>query len=117
MQPVTEVSEYGECGTGAYCLGGCDPVNSYLLESCMPTPVSLIHSPQACGETVVPPHEEDQGSFESFKCRDPDLRIALTFSGSVNTGLPSRLASLSRIQKSLPLYSWCSRELSNITDL
>ncbi|PLB45641.1 hypothetical protein P170DRAFT_248333 [Aspergillus steynii IBT 23096] len=31
--------EYGECGTGAYCLGGCDPLTSYSLDSCAPQPV------------------------------------------------------------------------------
>ncbi|KAG0159115.1 hypothetical protein PDIDSM_6635 [Penicillium digitatum] len=32
-------SQYGECGTGAYCLGGCDPVASFSLDSCAPMPV------------------------------------------------------------------------------
>ncbi|RAO71327.1 uncharacterized protein BHQ10_007339 [Talaromyces amestolkiae] len=32
-------SQYGECGTGAYCLGGCDPGNSFSLDSCTPEPV------------------------------------------------------------------------------
>ncbi|KAH7000982.1 concanavalin A-like lectin/glucanase domain-containing protein [Ilyonectria destructans] len=32
-------STYGECGVGAYCLGGCDPTMSYSLDSCMPAPV------------------------------------------------------------------------------
>ena len=31
--------EYGVCGTGAYCLGGCDPLSSYSLDSCAPAPV------------------------------------------------------------------------------
>ncbi|KAK5055132.1 hypothetical protein LTR84_012880 [Exophiala bonariae] len=31
-------SQYGECGVGAYCLGGCDPVNSKSLDSCVPSP-------------------------------------------------------------------------------
>lgn len=30
--------EYGECGVGAYCLGGCDPRNSHTLDSCVPAP-------------------------------------------------------------------------------
>jgi beta-glucanase (GH16 family) len=30
--------EYGECGVGAYCLGGCDPLFSNSLDSCMPAP-------------------------------------------------------------------------------
>ncbi|OAL39811.1 hypothetical protein AYO20_00723 [Fonsecaea nubica] len=32
-------SQYGQCGVGAYCLGGCDPVNSFSLDSCVPAPV------------------------------------------------------------------------------
>ncbi|KAI9692345.1 MAG: hypothetical protein M1822_006576 [Bathelium mastoideum] len=31
-------SEYGQCGVGAYCLGGCDPLSSYSLDSCVPAP-------------------------------------------------------------------------------
>ena len=31
--------EYGQCGVGAYCLGGCDPRYSFNLQSCMPEPV------------------------------------------------------------------------------
>jgi beta-glucanase (GH16 family) len=31
--------EYGECGIGSYCLGGCDPRYSYTIDSCMPAPV------------------------------------------------------------------------------
>ncbi|KAL4921062.1 concanavalin A-like lectin/glucanase domain-containing protein [Aspergillus aurantiobrunneus] len=32
-------SVYGQCGTGAYCLGGCDPLMSFSLDSCAPMPV------------------------------------------------------------------------------
>lgn len=32
-------SQYGVCGTGAYCLGGCDPRHSFNLTACMPMPV------------------------------------------------------------------------------
>ncbi|KAJ5130995.1 Glycoside hydrolase family 16 CRH1 predicted [Penicillium bovifimosum] len=32
-------SQYGECGTGAYCLGGCDPLASFSLDSCAPMPM------------------------------------------------------------------------------
>ena len=37
---LTRISiEYGECGVGAYCLGGCDPMSSHSLDSCVPAPV------------------------------------------------------------------------------
>ncbi|EGY19473.1 hypothetical protein VD0002_g3191 [Verticillium dahliae] len=32
-------SQYGACGVGAYCLGGCDPRMSFSLDSCAPAPV------------------------------------------------------------------------------
>ncbi|KAI1503284.1 glycoside hydrolase family 16 protein [Biscogniauxia marginata] len=32
-------SQYGQCGVGAYCLGGCDPRMSFSLDSCVPAPV------------------------------------------------------------------------------
>ncbi|KAF2205522.1 cell wall glucanase [Delitschia confertaspora ATCC 74209] len=31
-------SQYGVCGVGAYCLGGCDPLFSHQLDSCVPNP-------------------------------------------------------------------------------
>ncbi|KAF2822611.1 hypothetical protein CC86DRAFT_458413 [Ophiobolus disseminans] len=32
-------SLYGECGVGAFCLGGCDPLMSHSFDSCVPGPV------------------------------------------------------------------------------
>lgn len=37
-------SQYGVCGTGAYCLGGCDPRMSASLDSCVPAPVCRSES-------------------------------------------------------------------------
>jgi len=34
-------SQYGQCGVGAYCLGGCDPRFSFQLDSCTPEPVCV----------------------------------------------------------------------------
>jgi len=31
--------QYGQCGIGAYCLGGCDSKFSFEIESCVPAPV------------------------------------------------------------------------------
>ena len=39
MNGISPLSEYGQCGIGAYCLGGCDPLFSHSLDSCMPAPV------------------------------------------------------------------------------
>ncbi|KAK5108155.1 hypothetical protein LTR62_008751 [Meristemomyces frigidus] len=32
-------SQYGQCGVGAYCLGGCDPRYSFDLDSCVAAPM------------------------------------------------------------------------------
>ncbi|CDR37637.1 CYFA0S01e13850g1_1 [Cyberlindnera fabianii] len=32
-------NQFGECGTGSYCLGGCHPLYSYDIDACMPMPV------------------------------------------------------------------------------
>lgn len=39
MDRLISSSEYGQCGVGAYCLGGCDPKFSHSLDSCVPAPV------------------------------------------------------------------------------
>ena len=31
-------TEYGDCGVGAFCLGGCDPLFSHSMDSCVPNP-------------------------------------------------------------------------------
>ncbi|ORY83689.1 putative cell wall glucanase [Protomyces lactucae-debilis] len=35
---------YGQCGTGSYCLGGCDPRLSFSIASCMPMPICKSQS-------------------------------------------------------------------------
>lgn len=32
-------SQYGQCGIGGFCLGGCDPKYSTTIDSCVPAPV------------------------------------------------------------------------------
>lgn len=39
QSPMLTSVEYGECGVGAFCLGGCDPTMSFSLDSCAPAPV------------------------------------------------------------------------------
>ena len=36
---ILTILEYGVCGIGSYCLGGCDPRYSYSIDSCMPAPI------------------------------------------------------------------------------
>jgi hypothetical protein len=39
IQLTIVLTAYGQCGVGAYCLGGCDPLFSNTLKSCVPAPV------------------------------------------------------------------------------
>lgn len=39
LTTLRQPAEYGQCGVGAYCLGGCDPRMSFSLDSCVPDPV------------------------------------------------------------------------------
>ncbi|KAK3374633.1 concanavalin A-like lectin/glucanase domain-containing protein [Podospora didyma] len=48
-------SQYGQCGVGAYCLGGCDPRMSFGLDSCVPAPV--------CKDKT---YKWDEGTFKDY---------------------------------------------------
>jgi beta-glucanase (GH16 family) len=41
VRSLTPPPEYGRCGTGDFCLGGCNPLTSYSMESCAPSPVCV----------------------------------------------------------------------------
>lgn len=36
---ANRLTVYGDCGVGAFCLGGCDPLMSHSFDSCVPGPV------------------------------------------------------------------------------
>jgi hypothetical protein len=35
---ANDLTVYGDCGVGAFCLGGCDPLMSHSFDSCVPGP-------------------------------------------------------------------------------
>lgn len=49
-------SQYGDCGIGAFCLGGCDPLSSFSPESCTPAPMckSKKHKFDSKLSTILP---------------------------------------------------------------
>ncbi|KAL2123679.1 hypothetical protein VTJ04DRAFT_44 [Mycothermus thermophilus] len=57
-------SQYGQCGVGAFCLGGCDPRMSYSLDSCLPAPV--------CKDQVYKMNSLDRYKDISEYLGDPD---------------------------------------------
>jgi beta-glucanase (GH16 family) len=54
-------TEYGQCGVGAYCLGGCDPLNSNTLDSCVPAPVCKSQTFQFNNLNGIVPNTEYLG--------------------------------------------------------
>lgn len=59
-------SQYGECGTGAYCLGGCDPKSSFELKSCMPMPVCKKRQSKFTSMDRIAKNTEYLGDAENF---------------------------------------------------
>lgn len=45
--------EYGQCGIGAFCLGGCDPRHSYALNSCVAAPICKSQTHTFAGLNTV----------------------------------------------------------------
>lgn len=54
-------SQYGECGVGAYCLGGCDPLSSRSLDSCVPAPVCKSDDYKLTSLTGITPNTKYLG--------------------------------------------------------
>lgn len=54
-------SQYGVCGVGAYCLGGCDPRYSFDLQSCMAAPVCKSQDYTMNSLDMVSPNTEYLG--------------------------------------------------------
>ena len=50
---VVVITEYGQCGIGAFCLGGCDPKFSNQLESCVAAPICESKKHTFAGLTKV----------------------------------------------------------------
>ena len=58
---LTDTLEYGECGVGAYCLGGCDPLFSNQLDSCVPEPVCQSNNYQLTSLDGITPNTKYLG--------------------------------------------------------
>ena len=58
---LIDTAEYGECGVGAYCLGGCDPLFSTQLDSCVPEPVCQSNNYQLTSLDGITPNTKYLG--------------------------------------------------------
>lgn len=59
--------EYGACGVGAYCLGGCDPIHSFSLQSCTPAPTCKSQDYQLTSLDGITPNTQYLGDASSSK--------------------------------------------------
>lgn len=55
-------NQYGTCGTGSYCLGGCDPRSSFNLSACMPQPRMSSFQDSMSNATKIPKIETYLGN-------------------------------------------------------
>ncbi|GAP88909.1 putative glycosyl hydrolase family 16 [Rosellinia necatrix] len=80
-------SQYGQCGVGAYCLGGCDPRMSFSLDACVPSPV--------CEDRKMPMTDTSRIVDVSKYLGDPSKAdwvaqgIPLTYQNNVILTMPS----------------------------
>lgn len=59
--------EYGGCGVGAYCLGGCDPIHSFSLQSCTAAPACKSQDYQLTSLDGITPNTQYLGDASSSK--------------------------------------------------
>jgi beta-glucanase (GH16 family) len=88
-------SEFGFCGEGTYCLGGCNPLYSFALDSCAPEPIcqdatytfedpttSLINSTLYNGNASSFPFTLDKGTVLGTSTGDIGLILTETNGGT-----------------------------------
>lgn len=63
-------SQYGQCGTGAVCVNGCNPKGSFDFDSCLPIP-ALIPPMQISFDCTSGPKPKDD-DYEDFEEDDDD---------------------------------------------
>lgn len=96
-------SQYGQCGVGAFCLGGCDPLNSHSLDSCVPAPVCNSADYKFTSLDKVAPNTKYLGdasesnwvSSGTPELHDGNLLLTLSESGDSSSG--TLLASTSYV--------------------
>lgn len=96
-------AEYGECGVGAYCLGGCDPIYSNSLDSCVPAPVCKSSDYKLDSLDGITPNTEylgDPSSSQWVSSGTPKVfedQVVLTLSEDGQSASGTVLASTSYV--------------------
>ncbi|KAI4212881.1 MAG: hypothetical protein LQ351_004406 [Letrouitia transgressa] len=96
-------SQYGQCGVGAFCLGGCDPRNSNKIESCVPAPVCRSQDYKLISLDGITPNTEylgDSSKSNWVSSGTPKVynnQVLLTLSETGASGSGTLLASTSYV--------------------
>ncbi|KAI4139173.1 MAG: hypothetical protein LQ341_004322 [Variospora aurantia] len=96
-------SQYGQCGVGAFCLGGCDPLNSHSLDSCVPAPVCDSEDYKFTSLDSITPNTEYLGDssksnwVSSGQPEFSDDNAVLTLSETGDSSFGTLLASTSYV--------------------
>ncbi|KAI4088562.1 MAG: hypothetical protein LQ348_003504 [Seirophora lacunosa] len=96
-------SQYGQCGVGAFCLGGCDPLNSHSLDSCVPAPVCNSEDYKFNSLDKVAPNTKylgDSSKSNWVSSGQPELsdgNVVLTLSETGDSSFGTLLASTSYV--------------------
>lgn len=59
-------SQYGVCGNGTTCLGGCDPRYSYRMDACMPMPIMRDLETQFGDKDILQKQEKYLGNATEY---------------------------------------------------
>lgn len=106
-------TEYGQCGVGAYCLGGCDPLSSNTLDSCAPAPVCKSQDYQFTSLDELTSNTEylgDASKAQWVYSGTPKIyndQVVLTLSEDGDSQSGTLLASTS--------YVWYGKVTANLT--
>lgn len=79
-------SSYGQCGVGAYCLGGCDPQHSFDLKSCVAAPVCRTQDYKLNSLNDITPNTKFLG--DASKANWVSSGIPLAYQDSVLLTMP-----------------------------
>ncbi|KAF3765230.1 carbohydrate-binding module family 18, partial [Cryphonectria parasitica EP155] len=82
-------SQYGECGVGAYCLGGCDPRMSFSLDSCAPEPQCVSKSMTLDSTDTIVSEDKYLGNSSEYDWVYSDGSQVLTYNDNILLTMPA----------------------------
>lgn len=87
-------SQYGQCGVGAYCLGGCDPLSSFNLDSCMAAPACQSQDYKMTSLDDISPNTQYLGDSSKANWVSSGTPVAYNGDAILLTMAPSTVGTL-----------------------